>query len=415
MVSNKPYTLKRNFSWVLVGNVIYAICQWGILIVLAQLGNVEIVGLFTLGLALTAPIIALTNLQLRAIQATETYSNNFDFNVYFTLRVLTNILSLFIFGIIAFSSNYNNHEILIIFLILISKVLESFSDVGHGLLQSKETMDFIAKSKILKGIFSIVSMWLGLSLTDSLFWSLILMITSWFMVLIFYDYKVIKNHTKLKLTNDLGELYKLLKLAIPLGVVTMIGSLNTNIPRILLEQFSSIETLGYFASIAYFIVAGNTVINALGQTVSPRLSKYFADYDLKSFNHLIKKLLLLSLVLGMFVVSVSIIFGEFILNLVYGNEYSKYADILVLIMFAASISFFSSFLGYAITATRYFKIQPIISLIILVITLIAAYMLIPIWGIYGASYVMIITSVAQLVIHIITLKLIFKKKVKEKT
>jgi hypothetical protein len=37
-------SLRLNFSWTIVGNVVYAGTQWGILVLLARLGTPEAVG-----------------------------------------------------------------------------------------------------------------------------------------------------------------------------------------------------------------------------------------------------------------------------------------------------------------------------------------------------------------------------------
>jgi O-antigen/teichoic acid export membrane protein len=67
----KKASLINNFSWALAGNVVYAGCQWGMLMVLAKLGSTEMVGRFALGLAITAPVITFVKFDLRAIQATD--------------------------------------------------------------------------------------------------------------------------------------------------------------------------------------------------------------------------------------------------------------------------------------------------------------------------------------------------------
>ena len=53
MQQTKPLTLRRNFSWTFAGNAVYAACQWGMLVVLAKLGSPEMIGQFTLGLAVS--------------------------------------------------------------------------------------------------------------------------------------------------------------------------------------------------------------------------------------------------------------------------------------------------------------------------------------------------------------------------
>ena len=62
-------SLRLNASWTFGGNLVYAACQWGMLVALAKFGSPELVGRFALALAVTAPVYMLTNLQLRAVEA----------------------------------------------------------------------------------------------------------------------------------------------------------------------------------------------------------------------------------------------------------------------------------------------------------------------------------------------------------
>src|ERR1700674_4553211 len=93
--------LRVSFSWTLAGNVIYALCQFGMLSALAKLGNASIVGQYALALAIAAPVFMLTNLQLRAVQATDS-RHEYGFADYFTLRTVSTLLGfLVIVGIAA--------------------------------------------------------------------------------------------------------------------------------------------------------------------------------------------------------------------------------------------------------------------------------------------------------------------------
>src|SRR5271170_6093223 len=86
-------SLRRNFAWTLAGNMVYAGCQWGMLIVLAKLTNPEMVGRFGLALAITAPVFMLTSLQLRVVQATDA-GHEYGFSEYFSLRSICTILAI---------------------------------------------------------------------------------------------------------------------------------------------------------------------------------------------------------------------------------------------------------------------------------------------------------------------------------
>src|SRR5205807_111503 len=99
-------SLRSNFKWTFAGNVIYAACQWGMLSVLAKAGSAATVGQFALGLAVAAPVFMFSNLQLRAVQATDARSE-YEFADYFTLRVLASALGLMVVAGLAWRLPYD--------------------------------------------------------------------------------------------------------------------------------------------------------------------------------------------------------------------------------------------------------------------------------------------------------------------
>jgi O-antigen/teichoic acid export membrane protein len=62
-VSLNRSSLHSSFAWVLIGNVIYALSQWGMVIALARLSTPSALGRFTLGIAISTPVILFANLQ----------------------------------------------------------------------------------------------------------------------------------------------------------------------------------------------------------------------------------------------------------------------------------------------------------------------------------------------------------------
>ena len=66
-------SLRTAVAWTFAGNTIYAACQWAMLVIVAKLGSADAVGVFALAFAVTAPVMLLTGLQLRAVQATDTW------------------------------------------------------------------------------------------------------------------------------------------------------------------------------------------------------------------------------------------------------------------------------------------------------------------------------------------------------
>lgn len=408
----KPLTMRRNFSWTFAGNVVYAACQWGMLVVLAKLGSQEMVGQFTLGLAVTAPVIMLANLQLRAVQVTDA-RHQFLFSDYLGLRLITTGLALLVIAGVTLTTGYGWGTILVILVVGLAKALESISDVFYGLLQQHEQMNRIALSMMIKGPLSLLMLGTGVYLTDNVLWGVVGLASAWALVLVCYDLRsgaLVLNTAQLALQGEvsinseaavlrprwqIGTLSKLVWLTLPLGFVMMLISLNTNIPNYFIERYLGVRKLGVFAAIAYLMVAGNVVVSALGESASPRLAKYYIAGNRSAFRTLLLKLVGIGALLGGIGVLVALIAGQEILTLLYRPEYAEDAGLFVWLMVTAGIYYVSSLLSQGMTAARYFRIQIPLFALVTGTSAIACFWLIPIGGLRGAAIALIIAAIVR--------------------
>jgi len=395
-------SLRANFSWTFAGNVIYAACQWGMLIALAKLGSRESVGQFALGLAITAPVLMLSNLQLRGVQATDA-RQRFRFSHYLTLRLVATSAALIVIIVIAMSASYSPDTARVIVAIGVAKAIESISDVYYGLLQRHEQMSLIAVSMIIKGILSLGA-FVALLYFDGGVWTSVLgLIIVWTGVLVCYDIPRATRATGGRLKDGISvvpqwtpkELAELVRTAAPLGVVMALISFNANIPRYFIERHLGDRALGTFAAAAYLVVGGSTVIAALGQSASPRLSRHYADQDRQKFVTLLRKLVSVAVLLGACGTLIAMLAGRTILSFAYRAAYSDAANVFTWTTVAASIGFVASFFGYAITAAQRFAVQVPVNILAVAVTLLACYALVPSYGLLGASLAMVATAAVQ--------------------
>jgi len=394
-------SLKHNFAWTLMGNITYAATQWGIIVVYAKTGTPVTVGIYALALAITAPIYMLTNLQLRGILATDV-KNDFSFHDYFRLRLTASLLTLFLICILAIALGYNATTSLIIAGIGLSKFFESMSDICHGLLQKHEMMKRIAVSMMMRGILSLAVVFVTMWTTGNVVASVFIMACVWFGVLYAYDYKNSKalsgSATSISKLWHLSSHTKLLLTSLPLGFVMMLGSLNSSIPRFFLEKTLGTKELGIFAAMAYLLVAGTTIVNALGQSATPRLAKLYAFNDKKALLNLLLKIQAIVIVLGIAGIGIAYFFGKPILTMVYTKEYADYSTVFTVILLSAVVTYGASILGCFVTATRHFKVQLPVSCVMTLCMALASYILISRHGLMGAAYALIATAVVQLLL-----------------
>ena len=383
----RPLSLRRNFSFTLAGNAVYAGCQWGMLIVVAKLGSPELVGQFALGLAVTGPVLMFTNLHLRAVQATDA-RREYRFGHYLALRLITTLIASIVIAAVA--SRYRTETAVVILAVGLAKVFESLSDVVYGLMQAHERLDRIAVSMMIKGVLSLVALGVTVYLTGSIAWGALALACGWGLLLIAYDVPnglgLLKAGENFRPRWDFPGLARLTLLALPLGLVMTLISLNTNIPRYFIDHERGERELGIFAALAYLMVGGGTVIAAMGQSATPRLARYYAEGDDRSFTSLLATLVGVAAAIGIAGFLVALIAGRLVLGFLYTPAYADHSGLFTWLMLAAALSYVASILGYGITAARYFRPQLPLAGICVAASALACYELVPRFGLDGAIW-----------------------------
>jgi O-antigen/teichoic acid export membrane protein len=391
-------TLRENFVWNFTGRAVYAVCQWGILIAIAKMGSPEMVGKFGLALAITAPIFALASMDLRSLVASDVIEQH-KFNQYYTVRQSTNFLAFALTSILSIVFDYSAELVAIIMVIGIARSFEGTSDVLFGLMQKNERMDYIAKSSVLKGVFSIAGIALIMYLTRSLLWAVLFMAGVWGALLLLYD---VPNARRLAKSSDIPKLTwyhpglkKILCLALPLGIAAALNSLNTNIPRYLIEQYHGPSVLGYFVALSYILLVGDNITNTLGQAAIAPLARNYRD-DLPRFYRLMIRLMLVGFAIGVVGILIAALFGRPLLTILYTADYAEHVNAFIFLMTAGLAIYVLSFVSYAMIAIRFIKAQAAISVIVVAGCLVAGLLLIPRYGLLGAAWATLITFALKL-------------------
>lgn len=390
-----------NFSWTLAGNLVYAGCQWAMLMLLAKQTSPEELGRFSLGLAITAPVFMFSGLQLRALQATDAKRHT-RFADYLTLRFVGTAAALVVCAGIALSRAKLDQEVLVVIGLALAKAVESVSDVFYGLFQQNERMDRVSQSLMLRGVLGLTLLTAGILLGKSAAWGTAGLVVAWTIVLLVWDVpgRSLEPSRPADLrtaAERIQELSRVARTGIPLGVVMLIISLNTNIPRYFLRASHGERALGLFAALASALTLGQMVTNALGQSASPRLARLAACGQRAGFLRLLAKLIGIASVLGLAGIIAAILLGRPVVTLLFTAEYAEHVPELVVIMIAAGLGFIGSFLGYAMTALRAFYAQIPLCVTACTVTGVWAWCDVPRAGLMGASRAVVAGTLALVI------------------
>ena len=381
-------TFKSKVTWSFVGNVVYSASQWGMLILLAKFTSAEVVGRFALGLSIVSPVFSFTNLNLRAVQATDVIDQHL-FQEYRNFRVLMSTLALLIVVSVLLVVDMGMEVNVVVCLLAFAKYAESMSDVCYGLYQRHEMMRAISQSLMIRGPLGLAILAGLLLFVGNAIAAALAMLLASLVVFLFYDRRLVKSISQSKDARPVPawnwHLYRgLFVMALPLGITILLNTLNMNIPRYVIADELGEKSLGIYVSIAYLLVAGSTVINAVGQSATPRLARYFRS-DINAYYRLIKKLLIIAFSIGLLGLLVSVVVGEPVLTIIYSKEYAQYDDLLAWIMMGAIVLYVSAMLGCSITAARSFTSQSIFAAVVSVTMIIAQLFLVPKYGLVGAA------------------------------
>jgi O-antigen/teichoic acid export membrane protein len=389
-------SIRRSFGFALAGNVCYALSQWLLLVVLAKFGTPTIVGQFSLALAVTTPVVLFTQLNLRGIQATDA-RGEFMFADYALLRGMTTIGALFV--ITAGSLWFGRaDEAALIITVGFAKAIDSITDVILGHWQRSDRFDSVSAVMTINGVVSLTAMSLAFMASGRVTvaaagFALGSVVALAAAVLI--DRYGLEG--RLRWTGGrLSQAIAIGKLALPLGPVMLLVAVNGSVPRYFLAFYEGNREVGNFAAGSDLLVAGTTLVGALGQSVSPRIAAAYAAGDSGEFGRLVKGFLLVVCAIGLAGVAVSAVAGRLLLSTKYSPEYGAAAPVLGIAMIGACVSFLASALGYVLTAIRRLSVQVPLFVFVVAVTTGASALLIPAFGLHGAAWACVAGAVAQM-------------------
>jgi len=139
------------------------------------------------------------------------------------------------------------------------------------------------------------------------------------------------------------------------------------------------------------MLAGYTVIAAVGNSLAPRLSRHWVVSPFL-YRRLAARIGSVAFVVGCLNTLGALLFGKTILTIVYRAEYARHNSVFVILMAATAFYYFGSILGFAVTAARRLWSYAIVYSSVPLICLIMSLLLIPKYGLNGAALAVLVAS-----------------------
>ncbi len=405
-------SLRSNVAWSFAGNVILAVSQWGMFILLARYTSEVSVGQLALALAITTPLFTLTNLQLSALVATDP-NEQYSYIEYRWLRICGILVAAVLSGLIGMLIARVPESRLIVLLFVLGKIAESWSDLQFGYSQRAERMDRIAQSLMLRGLLSMIAGVCGVlsPAAPAVVCAACFSLGRWVVLVLFDMRQTPPRINDSRYPASVSRVGTLFITALPLGVVALLVSLDLHIVRMFVQVYQGERGVGVFSMLTYFLLIGGLVFNAIGQSLTPRLAKLVQAQQRREFYQLWSRYLQATATVSVTFAAIITMWGSNLVAMLYGPAYTAAEEALLWLMWGTVLRDISAPLGYAATSMRCFKPQPINLLISTAVVAAGCWILIPSTGLLGASQAycagMFVKTIGKVIILVFADKMAF--------
>ena len=397
--------LRGPIGWTVGGNLVYTLSQWACVAVIARALGPADVGVFALAGAIAAPVLVLTQLQLRIVLATDVrHSHRLgDFLVVRSWSAVVLVAVVAAAGLVV-----GGREALPVIAVFgLAKAFDSVADVLYGYHQRREEMRAIALGQGVNGILSVVFLATAIWTTGSLLAGVVGFAVGSALNLALRVVPAMRA-SRAADTDDPRDQpsarARLVRLAAPLAGVLLLGSVASSVPRIVLEDVAGSYALGIFAGVAYVVLAAANLVNAVGNALSPRLARAHADGDRAGFTRLLGFGILFGAGLALMGALLSWVVGDEVLALLYGPEYGAAGGLLAAMCLVSVVAFTGSFLVGAATAARRFREQLPVAVVTCTVAVVVSLLAVPRWGVEGAVAATAAVAVVQVVGYAVVLR-----------
>ena len=408
-------SLSRNTLWSLIGHITNGTGRLLLFLLAAKYFDPTQMGIFSWSLAVVTPIIYLFNLELRLSYVTDT-AERYSAGDMVAMRLIGNGIALGIIAIIAaFMARYDSGlTALLLILCGLTRGTECFADSYIGILQKNEKMrqaaiSYICRTAIVISAVLVVGSYKWPIWTIPLIWTGAVIILNRG-----YESATVRKIVPIELRFDKKQLRRIFIESVPLGIFMAIASLNAETGKYFIKNALGNSYVAYY-TIAIIIVNGCMMTqNGINQGVLQRLSQYYQSNRPK-FLKLLAKLLLLSTIFMLAIITIFYLFGRSIIATISQEDYAAAlydnAPVMLIMLLGGLLIVWAMVIGDAVVACREFAGRMTSMMVSLVINFTLCYYLTIIkqMGLTGVAWSFFGSAVANLVVNFIYLVKLIRK------
>ena len=400
--------MKTNTAWTFAGNTVYAACQWVVFVLLVKTLTPEAAGAFAYAIAITGPVFVLASLRLRHLLAAQPERPS-DFSGYVFARLITTFGAIGISIAVGAVLSPKAASLAVLTIMALGRACDALSDLCHGLFQRELDMRSAAIGISINGLLSVALVAAAVLGSRSIVLATTAYAAASLCALACWDVPRAVRWRRAEggdrmaaepARPRLSAAWRLIRTALPLGVSSAIGSVQTNLPRYVIASYLGAAALARFVAISYITLAGHLVVNAASQAALPLLARDAHD-PLGRYRTRLAGLVAGTFVLGAVCLLAAFALGRPVLAFIYGPGYAHDDRVLLWLVAAMVVTFASVFLGAGRVARQRFASQSLTSAMSLAVVAGCIVPLVKRDGLLGAAWSLLAGAVVELCGYVI--------------
>lgn len=352
---NTKDTQKTAYIWNTWAAMLNSFQSVLILMVISRIDPVTDAGVFTIAFAIGNLMLTIGQYGIRQFQVSDV-QEKYSFREYVGVRVITSclmvIVSFFYVGIHYYTGAYDFEKSIAVFLICLSKTIDSVEDVFQGRLQQRERLDIGAKAMTVRLLGYIITFISSYLLTENLITaSLLALLVSLFLCLVLNG-TAIRNFEPTVVAWEGRNVKYMFIECFPLFLAAYLVIYIGNAPKYAIDAVLSSQEQACFNYIFMPVFVIGLLSRFIYQPMIGKMALLWHKGELGKFLSMVAKQSAIMIGLTVFVLIGGFLLGIPALSIVYGVNLTGYKAELMVLLLGGGFLAYTSFYQMVLTVIR---------------------------------------------------------------
>ncbi|ABO35609.1 polysaccharide biosynthesis protein [Methanococcus maripaludis C5] len=324
------------------------------------------------------------------------------------------ILSIFTFLLILGMTNimgYPKETTYVIYILFIYTIFSAYNNIFYSIYQAHEKMAYFGVGGLINSFLIFLSTMVGVYCNAPMYYFAYAYLFSNIFVFIYNMVITNLNFTKINFFADFSFWKDFLKNAWPFALSGIFVTIYFWMDSIMISYFIDESSVGLYSAAYRLVYVLLFIPSVYFSTMYPILSKKYRDSG--AVKLIYGRSLKYFAILGVFMGSLTTLFSENIISLIYGNEFMGSAIALKILIWATAFSFLAHSTLYTLNSINKPLIYTKITAFSAILNIVLNFMIIPTYGYVGASMTTLMTEFLGFLAMFLYLKNHLNEKIKD--